>query len=270
LYSLRKPKTQLEKGMLIVSSDIDVGSSKLGVINKGERDRDVNLRLSEYHIGKVEEISIPMFVEIFDALDIPMSLAVRGQLTEVGGKVLEVLLASKVKHDIGAHGYYHRKFTELTYDEAEEEMRMIMAGMKEYGLVPKTFIFPANRIAHLDLLEKYKYTCYRSRGGLFKDRMHIEKCGRLYNIHPSILIDHNSNPLLLKRILNISIRARLPFHIWFHFWSFGEDKRTIAKTMQKLFVPFLQYAKGKQENGLMTFETMLSAAQKVGRLEACF
>jgi hypothetical protein len=34
VYSFRRPKMLLEKGMLIISTDIDVGSSRLGVINK--------------------------------------------------------------------------------------------------------------------------------------------------------------------------------------------------------------------------------------------
>jgi hypothetical protein len=256
----------LEKGMLIVSTDIDVGSPELGVINKGKRDRDVNTRLSECQIGKIEELSIPLFVEVFNDFGIPITLAVRGQLTEVDGQVLEVLLASRVKHDIGGHGYYHRKFTQLTHNEAEDELRKISAGMKEYGVIPRTFIFPRNCVAHLDLLEKYKYTCYRSNGGFVKDCMHIEKCGQLYNIHPSIFIDQHSNLPLLKKILDISIEKRLPFHIWFHFWNFGEDEKSISKSIKNLFVPFLYYAKEKQENGILTFETMLSATQNVKSL----
>lgn len=31
IYSLRKPKASLEKGMLIISTDIDVGSQSLGL-----------------------------------------------------------------------------------------------------------------------------------------------------------------------------------------------------------------------------------------------
>lgn len=253
----------LEKGMLIVSTDIDVGSPELGVINKGKRDRDVNIRLSECQIGKIEELSIPLFVETFDDFGIPITFAVRGQLTEVDSQVLEVLLASRVKHDIGAHGYYHRKFTKLANDEAEDELRLISAGMKEYGLIPRTFIFPANCVAHLDLLAKYKYICYRGDGNLIKDCMYITKCGQLYNVHPSIYINQHSNLLLLKKILDISIKKKLPFHIWFHFWNFGEDEKSISKIIKNLFIPFLYYAKEKQENRQLAFGTMLSAAEKV-------
>lgn len=270
IYSLRKPKASLEKGMLIISTDIDVGSSKLGVINAGKRDMDVSGSLSESCIGKIEELSIPLFIEVFDDFKIPISSAVRGQLTEVDNLVFKAFLTSKVKHDIGAHGYYHRAFTLLTPEEAEDELLLISVGFKKHGLIPKTFIFPRNCVAHLDLLEKYKYLCYRGNGGLVKDCMRIEKNGQLYNIHPSIFVREYSNPLLLKKMLDISIKERVPFHIWFHFWNFGKDEKSISQTMNHLFIPFLQYAKEKQENGLLTFETMLSAAQKISHSDACF
>lgn len=268
IYSLRRPKMSLEKGMLIVSTDIDVGSPELGAINKGKRDKDVNIRLSEGQIGKIEELSIPLFLDVFNNFAIPITLAVRGQLTEVNSKVLDALLASDIKHDIGAHGYYHRKFTQLTHNEAEDELRIISAGMKEYGVIPRTFVFPRNCVAHLDLLEKWKYVCYRSNGGLFRDSMYIEKCGQLYNIHPSLFIDQTTNSSLLKKILDISIRNRSPLHMWFHFWNFGEDEKSVSKSIKNLFIPLLGYAKEKQKKGILTFETMISAAQKVERLGA--
>jgi hypothetical protein len=254
----------LERSMLIVSTDIDVGSPELGAINKGKRDRDVNNLLSECQIGRIEEISIRLFVKVFDYFEMPITFGVRGQLTEVDCQVLEILLASCVKHDIGAHGYYHRKFTQLTRNEAEDELRLISAGMERIRYNPKTFIFPRNCVAHLDLLEKYKYVCYRSSGGLVDDRMQIEKSGQLYNIHPSIYINQHSSLPLLRKILDISIQRKLPFHIWFHFWNFGEDEKSISKAIRNLFVPFLHYAKEKQENGLLEIETMLSATQKMG------
>lgn len=156
---------------------------------------------------------------------------------------------------------YHRTFTQLTHDEAEDELRMISAGMKEYGVIPRTFIFSRNCVAHLDLLEKYKYICYRSYGDLIKNCMYIEKCGQLYNIHPSIYIDQHTNLPLLKKILGISIKKKLTFHVWFHLWNFGQDE-TIQRNIDKIFVPMLSYSKKKEESGTLTFETMLSAAEK--------
>ena len=72
LCSFEKPRMSLEKSMLIFSNDIDVGSPELGTINKSLRDSDVNLSLSEYDVDRIEEISIPILVEVFDSFEVPM------------------------------------------------------------------------------------------------------------------------------------------------------------------------------------------------------
>jgi len=262
-FRLEKPKMQLENGMLIISIDVDVGSKELGVINEGKNDANISRHFGEYLIGAMEERALPLFVDLFNDFEMPVTFAIRGQLTEVNDSILELLLKSSVKHDIGAHGYYHRKFTNLSRNEAQNELDMISSGMRKFGIAPRSFVFPKNCVAHLDLLEKYGYKCYRSCGGFMNDCMYIEKQGQLYDIHPSLYIDRGTSFTFLKKILDISIAKRLTFHIWFHLWNFGEDEKSISKTIKNLFIPFLYYAKEKQENGQLAFGTMLSAAEKV-------
>ena len=261
-FKLAEPKMRLENGMLIISIDVDVGSRELGVINNGKNDANVNNRISEYRVGKIEEVALPLFVENFNDFEIPVTFAIRGQLTEVNDSILQLLLESSVKHDIGAHGYYHKVFTNLSRYEAEKELNMISSGMKKFGIVPRSFVFPKNRVAHLDLLRKYGYKCYRSRGGIMNDCMYIEKCGELYDIHPSLYIDQYTKFAFLKKILDISTTKKLPFHIWFHLWNFGQENECIQRSINNLFVPLLDYAKRKEERGVLTFETMVSGAEK--------
>jgi len=262
-YSIRKPKMQLDNGMLIISIDVDVGSKVLGVINKGKNDANVNRRISEYLIGEIEEAALSLFVEIFNDFEIPVTFAVRGQLTEVNDSILELLVKSSVKHDIGAHGYYHREFTNLSRNEAENELKMISAGMKKFGINPRSFVFPKNSVAHLDLLEKYGYKCYRGYGDFMNDCMYIERRGKLYNVHPSLYLNVGTRFVFLKKIIDISIARRLPFHVWFHLWNFGETKESIQRTINKVFIPVFKYAKQKEKSHMLTLETMLSATEKV-------
>jgi len=265
-YSIKKPKMQLENGRFIISIDTDVGSRKLGVINKGKNDVNIRRHMSEYRVGEIEEVALPLFVDLFNDFKIPVTFAMRGQLTEVNDSILELLLKSSIEHDIGAHGYYHREFTDLSRNEAESELNMISAGMNKFGIAPKSFVFPKNRIAHLDLLEKYGYRCYRGYGDFMNDCMYIERKGQLYNIHPSLYLDEGTSFVFLKKILDISIARKLPFHVWFHLWSFGETKEAMQKIIKKLFLPFFSYAKRKERSGALSFETMLSAARKVEKL----
>ena len=121
-------------------------------------------------------------------------------------------------------------------------------------------------MAHLDLLERYGYKCYRGFGDFMNDCMYIEKQGRLYNVHPSLYLDRSISSMFLKKILNLAVAKKLPFHIWFHLWNFGETKGSIRRTVNRVFCPLLKYAKKKEKNGLLDVETMLSATEKVKKL----
>jgi len=267
-YSIKKPKIRLENGMFIISVDVDVGNKELGIINKGKNDANVSSSTSEYLVGEIEERALPLFVDLFNDFEIPVTFAIRGQLTEVDGSILKLLLKSPVKHDIGSHGYYHRPFKNLSPKEAEKELNILSTSMKKFGIIPRSFVFPKNSVAHLELLEKYEYKCYRSNGGGFmNDSMYIEKQGRLYNIHPSLFLPCE-NPILLKKILNICSAKKLPFHAWFHLWNFGETEESMQRSISNVFFPLLKYAKKKEKSGTMTFETMLSAAEKVEKFSA--
>lgn len=265
VYTVRRPMMQLDRGMFIVSIDVDVGNKEVATITGRKCYPSVSSHISDYRIGEIEGSALPLFVEMFNDWGMPATFAIRGQLVEVDGSVLELLVESAVKHDIGAHGYYHREFTDLSHDEAEKELEMISVGMKKFKIIPRSFIFPRNSVAHMGLLEKYGYKCYRSRGGFRKDQMRIERVGQLFDVQPSLFLDEGASPWFLAKILDVSIAKKLPFHVWFHLWNLGETKEAVQKTIEKVFSPFLRYAKKKEMNNEVSFETMLSAALKVER-----
>jgi len=249
--------------MLIISSDIDVGNRKLGVINGGKNDANVSRHMSEYRIGEIEEIAAPLYVEAFDHYEVPATFAVRGQVIEANSSILELLRKSSVEHDVGAHGYYHKEFTKLSPSEAENELNLVSVGMKKFRILPKSFIFPRNKVAYLDLLEKYGYKCYRSQGGFLKDRMCIERHERLFNIRPSLYLHQSISSIFLRKMVDIAVAKKLPCHVWFHLWDFGENGTSIRRNIQKVLFPLLDYAKKKEKKGCLTLETMLSATEKV-------
>jgi peptidoglycan/xylan/chitin deacetylase (PgdA/CDA1 family) len=263
IYKLEQPRMQLEESMLIVSVDVDVGDRLLGVINKGRNDSNVNRHFSEYVVGKIEEIIFPYFLDLFDEFEIPITFAIRGQLATVNSSILELLLNSPVSHDLGAHGYSHKRFKSMSRNEAEEELSMISEVMKDRGIIPRSFVFPGNSVAHLDLLEKYGYKCYRSYGNYKHDRISIEKNGPLYDVRPSLNFCLSVNSLLVKKTLDVAISKKAPFHLWFHMWEFGETKESARRHINRLFRPLLNHAAKREKKGVLTFETMYSAAKKV-------
>jgi len=254
---------KFDNGILIISIDVDVGRKTLGIINQGKNDRNVNDCFNEYTVGRIEGLAFPIFIDLFNDFDIPATFAMRGQLTELDNSIKELFQESVVDHDIGAHGYSHREFASLTRDEAEDELRRIQFGMRKSGIVPQSFVFPKNIVAHLDLLEKYGYKCYRSQGGFVKDCMLISKEGSLFDVHPSLFIAEGSHHRMLERILEISIARKLPFHIWFHLWNFGQNQHDISKCVNRIFKPFFRYAKKRVQSGTLECASMISATNRV-------
>jgi peptidoglycan/xylan/chitin deacetylase (PgdA/CDA1 family) len=263
-FVIRRPTAQLEKGALITSIDVDVGSSSIGVINKGKNDINVHEYLTENRIGQIEEKAIPSLVEFFNCLEIPVTFAIRGQLTEVNGSALELLLKSPVKHDIGAHGYYHKTFTSLSAIDAKHELELVSSGMKKLHVKPKSFVFPKNKVAHLSLLENFDYKCYRGEGGLGKDGLSMKRQGRLYDIRPSFYLGATCNPIFLNKIVDISTKNRAPLHLWFHPSDLYEARKESARgKIDSVLLPIYKYAKKKEKKGELSFETMCSILDKI-------
>lgn len=261
-FEFEKPIIRFERAMLIFSVDVDVGDKKLGLINKGRNDVCVHNFYNEYRVGQIEEQIIPLFLDLFNSRGIPVTFAIRGQLTEVDNALLPLLLDSPVKHDIGGHGYTHKKFNTLSRKEAENELELLSAGLKNYGITPKSFVFPRNVVSHVDLLEKFGYDCYRGAGNFLNDGMYIKRSGRIYDIHPSVYLDQNMRVSVIRMCLKIAIRKKTPLHFWFHSWNFGETAKQVRKSIDAILIPFVDYAKAQEQCEALRFETMFSAAKK--------
>jgi peptidoglycan/xylan/chitin deacetylase (PgdA/CDA1 family) len=265
-FSLKRPVTSFAKAALIFSIDVDVGNHELGEKNGGKNDQNVHEYLSETVVGRIEEQAIPLLLHAFNDLDVPVTFAIRGQLTEIDNSIIDLILASPVKHEVGAHGYYHRTFTTLSRVEARQELEKITEGMRKFGIRPKSFVFPKNKVAHLPLLEQGSYLCFRAYGDLLKDGMYVKKYGNLYDIHPGFFLGKSFSSVFLNSFIDIAVRYRASLHIWFHPWNFGNCLEAINMKITKVLQPFIKYAKEKQEDDLLQFETMISMARKTQSL----
>lgn len=268
-FTLCHSQPHLKCGAIITSIDIDVGSHIVGEINQGKNDLNVHgylsdaAHISERRVGEIEEMVVPRLIELYNELDMPVTFAVRGQVVETQAKILDLLLDSPVKHDIGAHGYYHRMFTDLSMTEAQEEMELISDGMGKLGIKPSSFVFPKNKVNHLCLLEKFGYKCYRDEGLLRNDGMFIRKVGRLYDVHPSFFLGCTYNPIFLNKIIDIAAKRKLPFHVWFHPLDLYETKGSTKIIINQVLSPIYEYAKKKEKDGELNIETMCSIVEKL-------
>jgi len=144
-----------------------------------------------------------------------------------GRDVVERILASRVKQEIGLHGLFHLLFDQCSQKVADAEVRegLKLAGL--LGLNPQTFVFPSNAISHLETLRKYGFGSYR---GKFIPRWNIPKtiappgdpkCNDgIWEIPTSLCFVDPVTPFALlpraKLGLNRAIRRNKVFHIFLH------------------------------------------------------
>lgn len=142
--------------------------------------------------GKQEQQAVERLLEILDEFNITATWAVLGILFRrqldgmpsdnsfkknaafeqllrsnhplvLGDRIIAALLAKRHRHEIAFHGYTHRVFDErlMSAAGAEFEMQQWLEAAKSSGIVPKSVVFPRNRIGHLKLLRHYGMLCYR-------------------------------------------------------------------------------------------------------------
>ncbi len=78
-----------------------------------------------------------------------------------GRDIVEDILASSVKHEIGYHSFSHVVFSKCSREVAKAEIKEGIKLAKNFGITLKSFIFPKNKIGHIDLLKKYGFEIYR-------------------------------------------------------------------------------------------------------------
>ena len=93
-----------------------------------------------------------------------------------GKDIVEKILSNRIEHEIGYHSFSHVVFSECSREVAEAEIKEGIKLAKEFGITLKSFVFPENKIGHLDVLKENGFKMYRG-----------ENLGR-GNINQNILI----------------------------------------------------------------------------------
>lgn len=156
----------------------------------------------------------------------------------------------KVEQEIGSHTFSHIELDNCACSQtkAELEVSECVRQAARWGIEMKSFIFPRNRVGHLDVLRKHGFSCYRGpepqwyvrkrrairRFGHFLDIatmqtppsvMPMEENG-IWNIPGSMLYTPSFGarkfvPVWMrvrraKAGLDLAVRQKQIFHLWFH------------------------------------------------------
>jgi len=196
---------------------------------------------------------IRSLIDLFDEYEVPATWAVVGKLIQPGEDSLfhnpdlfRYLLDADTAHDIGLHSYAHRTFDELSMSEARDDLRDGVDALDDWGIDPRTFIYPRGIVDHTNVLSEYGIEYYRSRqmsGGLIglitrsliprTTRLPtIEGCSPPYPI-PETLFVASRRPELLRwwQIaggLRRAISGDELVHFWLHPHNVVTDEETLS------------------------------------------
>jgi len=167
-----------------------------------------------------------------------------------GHGLLKDILACPTSQEVGCHSFYHTNAGSagLTTGQYADELKLCQeVALREFGIHLDSFVFPRNRVAHLDALQEAGFRYYRSHhdrswySGLPQS---IKGYGRnmdaLLALPPSVWPPVESNGLIsssgsmflainprfgyshrlrakkILRGLDRAARTGKDFHLWFH------------------------------------------------------
>ena len=71
-----------------------------------------------------------------------------------GRDIVDKILSNRIEHEIGYHSFSHVVFSECSRKVAEAEIKMVNKLAKEFGITLKSFVFPENKVGHIDVLRE--------------------------------------------------------------------------------------------------------------------
>lgn len=191
-----------------------------------------------------------------------------------GKDVVEMILSNSAGQEIGYHSYSHPNFKEIPREMAEDELAQAKGIRQDWGIEMKSFVFPLDKIAHVDLLPKYGFSIFR--GGLPRRRKDLSSIHRKVNgainkiiappVDPRYQNDiweipssmpfsdpqfPNSIQFRAKLGLNRAISSNRVFHIYLHPWDL-----LLYERLKDDLDTFIGYVASKRDDGALRVMTM--------------
>jgi peptidoglycan/xylan/chitin deacetylase (PgdA/CDA1 family) len=78
-----------------------------------------------------------------------------------GDDLIRMVRDDVIDHEIAGHSFSHIPYSELTTEEARQDLEALVDVAESSGYELSSFVFPTNQIAHTELLADYGFTVYR-------------------------------------------------------------------------------------------------------------
>jgi hypothetical protein len=202
-----------------------------------------------------------------------------------GSDIVQKIVSNTIRHEIGYHSFSHPIFSEIPRKMAEDEIKESKKIEKTWNIQFKSFVFPSNKIAYLDILKENGFLIYRGKTGIYKSTDNlfmkklkggIDKCltspvepkwiNGIWEIQGSAYFCDPQIPRsLLNRCnigLNRAIRNNKIFHIWLHPWSL-----LLYKKLEVDLKKFLKQVSEKKQQDKLKVITMGELAEHMNLLQ---
>lgn len=208
--------------------------------------------------------------------------------------IVEWIRSSKVRHEIGSHSFGHIYYgdSECTPEMAEADLEAAIETATRRGVELRSFVFPRNRVGHLDVLQKCGVKAYRGQDPMMRGwgkgpllrAVHFwhqlwglppepvcaeEVLPGLWNIPgnqffmPKVgvrrLIPMVCQVRRVKAGINQAIERNELYHLWFHPFNLNHKPNVMFSGLERIF----RYAKRLRAEGMLDILTMGDYAQRL-------
>lgn len=137
--------------------------------------------------------------------------------------LIQNILASPVRHEIGTHSFSHIDFSPACSDPTlvRREIEASVVAMKRFGITPRSLVYPFNRMGHAyhDLLAELSITAVRHRDRRVRLSYPERMPSGVYKFYESMNLRtprHYDYLDKVKVFLAEAVARYAVFHIWFH------------------------------------------------------
>lgn len=78
-----------------------------------------------------------------------------------GDDLVAMVQDDEIEHEIAGHSFSHSMYSELTKEEARQDLQALVDVAETNGYELKSFVFPSNQVAHTELLTDHGFSVYR-------------------------------------------------------------------------------------------------------------
>ena len=252
---------------------------------------DINYQDFETRAAKVRDI-VKRLLTIFDKYNIHATWAIVGSLyLQPSPKNRESKLwrapdiIQEIKRhknqEIACHSFSHREFTQLTREKAESDILHCLALAKKEQIKLASFVFPRNKVNHLNLLKKAGFTCYRTSNKYQSPFLQLIDLlfplpntakptpnqglvaipGSFYFLScrgPRKYLPLYYRVRRAKLGINHAIKNGTLFHLWFHPIDLADNTENMLHGIEEICL----YASQKEKEGKIQTQTMSQIASR--------